>query len=961
MGIKHFNLATTLAQILHGESNLTIADLDKIESPEDQEIVYGLICLSEDLEFNRKRKDKVIANLKLALFETTILAVTDLEGKFKEVNTQFIKLSGYEEDELLGTTFEFLNSDYLKTPYFNDLWATINKGKVWQGEFRNVNKSGDYFWIDTSIIPIKNENDQLVEFWSLSTDITERVTSKILSESIAKELRQFIETANAPIFGIDSKGMINEWNKTIEKITGFKKSEVLGEDLIATYITEDYQKKVKKVFDNALKGEETANYEFPLFTKDGNRLMVLLNSSTRRDIVGNITGVLGVGQDITEMVRQKDLLRTTKDRLELVLGSLNECVWGRTMPDYQMQYISNSAVSMYGFPIADWHENPNLWSDAIHPDDIKRVNIENENLFSKGASTLEYRIITADKKIKWITSETRIAKSTDGTPYFMTGIARDITQLKQAKKELAISEKQYRELFENSANAELILKNNVFVECNDATLEMLGYKNAKEFLIKQLLELSPEKQPDGQLSSEKSKKMNDIAYDTGSNRFEWTHLKSNGDAFPVEVLLTPITSENVNDKTLHVVWRDITDQKKAQDQLNQLNNSLVEKSDKLQLSNVTLQQNIAEMDALRTVSESVAKELRRFIDTANAPIFGIDSKGLVNEWNKTTENITGFKKEEVLGNTSIETYIPENYRNSVKLVLGAALKGKETANYEFSLFTKDGNRVMVLLNASTRRNPEGKIVGVIGVGQDITTVNKYKENLEKTLLNLEEKNLDLERFAFVAAHDLKSPLIGINGLSQLLSKNYSSQLDNEGKEMLSLLSKASDRLRNLIDGLLEYSRCENVLKENKSQVNINSLMDDLTGLFIYENRLTLKLKASITNITINRAALDQVLINLITNAIKYNDKKKVEIEIGVSASTTHYEFYVQDNGPGIALEYQEKIFNIFEVLLNKDRFGVKGNGIGLASVKKVIENSGGSIKIKSELTKGANFIFTFEK
>jgi PAS domain S-box-containing protein len=160
-------------------------------------------------------------------------------------------------------------------------------------------------------------------------------------------------------------------------------------------------------------------------------------------------------------------------------------------------------------------------------------------------------------------------------------------------------------------------------------------------------------------------------------------------------------------------------------------------------------QDISEIDKLRTESESVAKELRRFIDTANAPIFGIDSKGLVNEWNKTTEKITGFKKEEVLGKTSIETYIPENYRNSVKLVLGAALKGKETANYEFSLFTKDGNRVMVLLNASTRRNPEGKIVGVIGVGQDITTVNKYKENLEKTLLNLEEKNLDYRRSILV--------------------------------------------------------------------------------------------------------------------------------------------------------------------------------------------------------------------
>ena len=141
-------------------------------------------------------------------------------------------------------------------------------------------------------------------------------------------------------------------------------------------------------------------------------------------------------------------------------------------------------------------------------------------------------------------------------------------------------------------------------------------------------------------------------------------------------------------------------------------------------------QDISEIDKLRTVSESIAKELRQFIETANAPIFGIDSKGLVNEWNQTSEKITGFKKEEVLGKNLVDTYITEDYREAVKQVLDNALKGKETANYEFPLFTKDGKRVIVLLNSSTRRNAEGEIVGVLGVGQDITILNEYKENLE---------------------------------------------------------------------------------------------------------------------------------------------------------------------------------------------------------------------------------------
>tara|TARA_R100001369_G_scaffold92866_1_gene140641 strand:+ start:13470 stop:14672 length:1203 start_codon:yes stop_codon:yes gene_type:complete len=244
---------------------------------------------------------------------------------------------------------------------------------------------------------------------------------------------------------------------------------------------------------------------------------------------------------------------------------------------------------------------------------------------------------------------------------------------------------------------------------------------------------------------------------------------------------------------------------------------------------------------------------------------------------------------------------------------------------------------------------------------NILNLRKTKLSLEKTLVNLEDKNVELERFAFIAAHDLKSPLNGINGLSQILSENYSFQLDNEGKEIIGLITKSSNKLGKLIDGLLEYSRSENVLKENKSRIGLKNFIDDIKILFIYEQKLELKLKSTLSNILINRAALEQVLINLITNAIKYNDKDDVKIEIGVSATSTHYQFYVKDNGSGIALENQEKIFDIFEILGNEDRFGMKGNGIGLATVKKVIQNSGGTIKVISEPTNGSKFIFTFEK
>jgi signal transduction histidine kinase len=232
---------------------------------------------------------------------------------------------------------------------------------------------------------------------------------------------------------------------------------------------------------------------------------------------------------------------------------------------------------------------------------------------------------------------------------------------------------------------------------------------------------------------------------------------------------------------------------------------------------------------------------------------------------------------------------------------------------------------------------------------------------EKTIKKLEKKNQELEIFAHIAAHDLKSPLANVSGLVALFSENYGSAIDAEGNEIINLIKTSADKLRQMIDGLLEYSKTDQMTTENQTEVDLKILKEEISNLFIFKNNCSITFISNVDSVKTNKTALEQILINLIANAIKYNDKEIAAIEIEILEEDKFYKISVGDNGPGILKEDQEIIFQIFEVVLNVDRFGQKGNGIGLATVKKIVENLGGTIYVESEIGKGAKFIFTMER
>jgi signal transduction histidine kinase len=236
-----------------------------------------------------------------------------------------------------------------------------------------------------------------------------------------------------------------------------------------------------------------------------------------------------------------------------------------------------------------------------------------------------------------------------------------------------------------------------------------------------------------------------------------------------------------------------------------------------------------------------------------------------------------------------------------------------------------------------------------------------KQELEKSLVALEKKNAALERFAYIAAHDLKSPLANISGLTDLLTDSYNGRIDDESKEIINLIKSSSEILRGMIDSLLEFSKSNVIEKENNTEISVALLHEEISALFAFQNNCNITFKANVDLLNVNKSAIEQILINLISNAIKYNDKENIEIQINIEELTNEYQISVSDNGPGILKKHQETIFEIFEVIAPIDRFGVKGNGIGLATVKKIVEALEGTISVESELGQGAIFRLTLAR
>ena len=285
-----------------------------------------------------------------------------------------------------------------------------------------------------------------------------------------------------------------------------------------------------------------------------------------------------------------------------------------------------------------------------------------------------------------------------------------------------------------------------------------------------------------------------------------------------------------------------------------------------------------------------------------------------------------------------------------------ALETGETQTVESTTRLPNGEEKAWLARYAPVRSAEGSTLGVATVVLDITERKRAEAERERLIAALERSNQDLDQFAYVASHDLKAPLRGISNLSQWIEEDLQGVMTGETREQMRLLRGRVERMEALINGILDYSRAGR-MRGRPERVDVGRLIHECVELLAPPAGTHVEVAPGMPVLRAERVPLQQVFLNLLGNAFKHASGSEPRVHVGVRADGERWEFSVRDNGPGIAPEYQERIWGLFQTLRARDE--LESTGIGLSVVKKSVEARGGRAWVESTAGQGATFHFTW--
>jgi PAS domain S-box-containing protein len=677
--------------------------------------------------------------------------------------------------------------------------------------------------------------------------------------------------------------------------------------------------------------------EFPLRGADGTFRNFLARGQPMKDSEGRLVQWFGTCTDIDQLKRIEQSLRATQARLESTLEASSVGTWtwdiagDRLVADEctARMFSVAAGTAAEGLPVATYLQ-------VVHEDDRATVAAALGRAIQLcGAYDIEYRVRQYDGAFRWLQARGRVESDGAGQAALFHGAVMDITDRKLS--ELSLRDGASR-LEETNRELQRDITERKRVESALQKSE-LRYHTLFSTMDEGFCVIEVIFGPEGKAIDFRYLEVNPAFYkQTGMHDMVGRRMR---EIYPVQddywfelygkIVMTGEPAHVLNEARALNGFYDIHAYRIGDPELRQV---------------AIISNDISELKLL----DGTRRRLAAIVESSDDAIVGKDLSGIVTSWNAGAEKLFGYAASQMIGQ-SIRRIIPPDHSEEEEMILGRIARGETVNHLETVRLCKDGTLVNVSVTESPITDDQGTIVGASKIARDSTERHQQQLARDVAALALRDKNQELERsnrdledFAHIASHDLKTPLSGIKSAALWLEEDLH-DLSDESRKLLGLMRSRINRMETLLDDLLTFSRVGRT-DTAASETSLADIFARIVEVLNPPAHIQVRIEGELPTIDTASASLEQVLRNLIDNAIKHHDKPNGEVVLSVNRAGAFLEFVVRDDGPGILPQFHGKIFQLFQTLKRRDV--VESTGMGLAIVKKLVERQNCSITVHSQ-------------
>jgi len=936
------------------------------------------VIIEKELVKKQEKFKLIVENVSVLIYES------NYQGYFTYANPSIVKMTGYSLEELKKMHYleliEENHKDKLLAFYQNQITQKRSNAYI---EHPIVSKKGKIHWIGQNVNFIFKSNGQIKNVITIGREITKQKIAEvalkkskenkaIIEKELIKEqekLQMIVKTASALISESDGKGYFNYVNPEGIKLTGYSLEELKKMNFL-DLVEESYKGKALVFFKNILEQKKSKNYiEFPVHTKEGSIVWLGQNLTYSFNSDGSLQSVITVGRDITKQKLAEIALKKSEENKSLFQKKLIEeqikyklIVDNASVliseSDYKgdFSYVNPAAIKKLGY---SFEEITTMnFMDFVEHSHKKRVQVFYKNQITQRIKDSYIELLALTKKGEeiWFGQNVQFVFNSKRQVEKIITIGIDITSEKKQAELIQQQKKQLDIIVDNSTFGIALVKQNKIMKCNGAFHKLLGYTENEmtELTIDKVSHPEDVKEYESMITKMESGKGDNY---TSQRRF----IQKDGMIVWTKTKVEAVRSVNGN-LSYHLVFiEDITKEREdtlKEKVINDIAKAILGKINTYDIAWEIVNRianYLGSSDCVIYLYQSKTNSLEQIAAYGKK----VNQKQVINKLSlQVGTGIVGHvaktRKAEIIKDTSKDKrYIVDDNNRFSEIVVPIISKGKiigviDSEHNDRNYFTPKHLETLSEIAKIVSNELENAMI------RDLK--NKAEEENIILLNELEKSNIELQEYAHVVSHDLKSPLRSLDALINWIKEDNYDKFDAQSMKNFNLIELTLENMEQLISDVLNYSSVVSDTS-NQESVDLNQIVKSIIEDFQSSSNASIKIQNHLPVLKGEKTRLKQLFQNLISNAVKFSDKKKGVVLIDYLNNKTHHKFSVNDNGIGIQKKYFDKIFELFNSL-NK----TKGStGIGLSIVKKIVKFHNGDIWLESEIGIGTTFHFTIKK